>query len=163
MHRMRAVKEALAWRPVPGLLQDRHFWLAAAAGVMVWGVMWVTLPLAPASLKQLFGWPYLYLVFITPLLEELSFRGALMGWFRDYAWGRTRVAGAITRANLMASVLFCAVHFIYHPPMWAAAVFVPSLVFGHLRDRTRSVIPPILMHCWYNAGYFALAGAGQLG
>lgn len=160
---MRALIDALALRPVPGLWRDAHFWLAAVAGVGVWGAMWVLLPLQHATGAQLLGWPYLYLVGVTPVLEELSFRGALMGWFRDYAWGRTRIGGAVTRANLMASVLFCAAHFLYHPPAWAAAVFVPSLVFGHLRDRTRSVWPPILMHCWYNAGYFALMGGGQLG
>ena len=40
----------------------------------------------------------------------------------------------------------------------AASVVVPSLVFGHLRDRTGSTVPAILVHGWYNLGYFTLMG-----
>ena len=37
--------------------------------------------------------------------------------------------------------------------VWALAVALPSLVFGHLRERFSSVLPAILMHVTYNAGF----------
>jgi hypothetical protein len=33
---------------------------------------------------------------------------------------------------------------------------VPSILFGHLRDRFGSVLPAMMLHAYYNAG-FALA------
>lgn len=78
------------------------------------------------------------------------FRGLIQGWLR----GRMRAAAAI----LVTSVLFSALHFFSQAAVWAAAVFVPSLVFGHFRERHGSLAAPIVLHCWYNAGYFWLFG-----
>ena len=39
------------------------------------------------------------------------------------------------------------------PPPWALAVPVPSLVFGHLRERFGSVLPAVFVHIVYNAGF----------
>jgi len=154
---VRAVAQALALTPCPGLLRDRHLLLALAAGAAFWAVLAAFLPVRPLAPADLLGWPYLHLAVAAPVLEELAFRGALMGWFHDYRWGGERVLG-ITRANLAASVLFPALHFLAHPPLWALSVLVPSLLFGHLRDRHGSVLPAVLLHVVYNAGYFALTG-----
>lgn len=154
---MRAVAQALALRPCPGLFRDRHFLLAVAAGPVFWAALAVWVPARPLAPAALVIWPYLHLAVAAPVLEELAFRGALMGWFHDYAWGGRRVLG-LTLANLAASVGFTALHFAGHPPLWAAAVAVPSLLFGHLRDRHGSVVPALLLHVFYNAGYFALTG-----
>lgn len=89
-----------------------------------------------------------------PLLEELLFRGLLQGLLLEQAGGHKTLAG-ITRANWIATLAFAAMHFLYHPPLWALAVVPPSLVFGWLRERHRSVWPAALAHCSYNAGFFA--------
>jgi hypothetical protein len=47
-------------------------------------------------------------------------------------------------------------HLWSHPAGWAAAVIVPSLVFGYVRDRYQSVYPSIVLHLYYNAGYALL-------
>lgn len=154
---MRAVVEALALRPCPGLLRDRHFLAAVAAGPIFFALLALFVVVTPVSLTQLFTWPYLYLAVAAPVMEELAFRGALQGWFLDYRWGRRRWLG-LTGANRIVSVLFTAVHFLYHPPLWALAVLAPSLIFGHLRDRTKSVWPGVALHVIYNGGYFALVG-----
>lgn len=158
MPAVRRVSEALALRAVPGLLRDRHFLLALAAGPAFWAGLWLYLGEVPGPAREALG-PLLYLVVVTPVLEELAFRGALQGWMLDYTWGRGR-SGPFTRANLAVSCLFTAIHFAYHPPLWAIAVIIPSLLFGHLRDRTGSVVPAMLVHAWYNAGYFSLMGVG---
>ena len=61
-------------------------------------------------------------------------------------------------ANLLTSLLFTALHFINHAPLWAAAVFFPSLVFGFFKDRTGKLAAPIILHVFYNSGYFWLFG-----
>ncbi|MGE3540131.1 MAG: JDVT-CTERM system glutamic-type intramembrane protease [Candidatus Tectimicrobiota bacterium] len=104
--------------------------------------------LAPAFLA-LAGWQ--------PCCEELLFRGYLQGLLRRQSWGRLCRAG-VTRANVLVSLLFALGHAWAHPPLWAVAVFFPSLVFGSLRDRYESVYPAVALHILYNAGYFALTG-----
>ncbi len=43
-----------------------------------------------------------------------------------------------------------------HGPLWAALVFFPSLVFGFFKDRTKHLVAPVILHVFYNAGYFWL-------
>jgi membrane protease YdiL (CAAX protease family) len=59
----------------------------------------------------------------------------------------------ISAANAMTSVLFVMLHFMHHAPLWALAVFIPSLVYGHLRERHASLWPALLLHSSYNAIY----------
>lgn len=157
MGAVRAVAQALALRPCPGLARDPHFLVAVGAGAVFWAVLAALGGAHPLPPARLLSWSYLYLAVVAPALEELAFRGALMGWLLEYGWGRRRLLG-LTLANGTASVLFTAIHFAYHPPLWAAAVLVPSLLFGHLRDRSGSVLPAVCLHVFYNAGYFALSG-----
>jgi len=49
--------------------------------------------------------------------------------------------------------VFTGLHFIYQPPLWAALVLFPSLVFGFFKDRTRGLAAPIILHSFYNAGF----------
>ena len=60
--------------------------------------------------------------------------------------------------GVLTSLLFTALHFINHAPLWAAAVFFPSLVFGFFKDRTGKLAAPIILHVFYNSGYFWLFG-----
>jgi membrane protease YdiL (CAAX protease family) len=154
---VRAVTEALALKRSPGLYRDPHFLLALGGGLVFWGLLAAVAGVRTPGPGGLLSWPYLYLGVVAPVLEELAFRGALQGWLLDTHYGRHRAFG-VTAANATASAAFTAIHFAYHPPAWAAAVLVPSLVFGHLRDRTGSVVPAILVHVFYNLGYFALTG-----
>jgi membrane protease YdiL (CAAX protease family) len=60
--------------------------------------------------------------------------------------------------NIVTSIVFTGFHFIAHPPGWAIAVIIPSLVFGFFRDRYQHVLPAIILHVFYNSGYFLLFG-----
>lgn len=122
-------------------------------------------PLACLALAQLPGvnvhlgwplaqWPVLLLaVVVYPIVEEIVFRGGLQP---GLARRLPVVAGPLTLANVLTSVVFCALHFIFHPPLWAAGVFLPSLVFGYFRERHNGLAAPIVMHVVYNASYFLL-------
>jgi membrane protease YdiL (CAAX protease family) len=138
--------------------QDSLFWLALAAGPACWLVLylWLQPVLQPV-------WPlasplaYLLPVLLYPVLEEVVFRGLIQELVHDYL--SARVLGPLSVANLVTSVLFACMHLFSQPPLWAALVFFPSLVFGFFKDRYRSLTAPILLHVFYNAGYLWLFAA----
>lgn len=140
-------------------LHDPHLWWAVAAAPLVWvvGYFWF----APATD---WAWPLhrlhdlIYLGVLYPLIEEILFRGALQGWMRKRSVMRSTVGG-LTLANLLTSAIFTALHLISHPPLAALAVIVPSLVFGHFRDRHGDLRAPIALHMYYNIGYFWIFSA----
>ncbi len=97
------------------------------------------------------------LLLFYPLIEEVSFRGVVQGLLLEHSLGRVRI-GVITSANLLTSLVFVAIHFVHHPPLWALAVWIPSLLFGYFREVFGGVIPSILLHAWYNAVFFSTVG-----
>lgn len=130
-------------------LTDPHFLAALAAAVPVWVALGLgaTGPLyRPAGLLA-----WLAFVLWQPLLEELVFRGLLQGQLLRIV--ASRHIGPISTANLLTTVVFAAMHLFAQPPAWALAVALPSLVFGHLRERFDSVWPAVAMHAAYNAGF----------
>jgi membrane protease YdiL (CAAX protease family) len=141
---------------LPRLLRDRVFLLALLAGPLVWVSIWLMdwMPdqqqVIMPDLQKL-----IMLGLVYPILEEVTFRGALQSWMLHFTQARNRVLG-LTLANLLTSSLFTAFHLLSHTPLWALLVFAPSLIFGELRDRYRSIQPSILLHCFYNLGLYLL-------
>lgn len=133
----------LAWPP------DAHLALAVLAAVPVWLALALTLGERMRSPSGPAAWASLVLV--QPAIEELVFRGVLQGQLLRLT--AARKLGPLTLANLMVTAGFVATHLLVQPPGWALAVAVPSLVFGHLRERFDSVAPAIAMHAFYNAGF----------
>ena len=133
----------------PGCFRDYRFLLAIFASMVVLWLIHDALP--PFSKDFEFHWKFwLALVIWQPIIEELLFRGILQGQLVRTSWGK-RSWLHISAANLVASVLFVGLHMIKNPPLFAAAVFVPSLLFGYFRDRCNSVYPSILLHAAFNA------------
>jgi len=137
--------------------RDRFFWTCIAFAIAFWlllsGVTAITWD--PAwPLEKSFA--YLRLAVLLPVLEELIFRGALQPYLARHLG---RIPGPVSAANLATSTVFTALHFLYHPPLWAAAVMIPSLVFGHFRDRYGTLSLPVALHVFYNAGYYWVFGA----
>ena len=140
------------------VISDPWFWLAAGAAVPLW-VGWLMV----TGHQPDWSWPgrqparFTVLVLLYPVAEELVFRGGLQGWLLERPLGQRRLVG-LSGANWLTSLVFTGLHFFGHPPLAAASVIVPSLVFGHFRDRHGSVISPIALHVFYNGGYFWLFG-----
>lgn len=88
--------------------------------------------------------------------DEPVFRGLLQGQLIRLRWGGRGWKG-LSGANLATSVLFTAAHFLYHPPLWVAAVLFPSLLFGWLRERHQNTWSPIITHVLYNLEFFVSA------
>ncbi|HET6614187.1 MAG TPA: CPBP family intramembrane glutamic endopeptidase [Kofleriaceae bacterium] len=86
--------------------------------------------------------------------EELLFRGAIQG--------RLREALDPTWAIIASSLIFSAAHVLAlgggasGRATTIAVLLLPSLVFGFVYERTRSVVVPALVHGLYNATLFVL-------
>ena len=134
---------------------DKLFWLAAVAAPLSWLLLlWADVPLRQTALP---AFTLLQVVVISPVLEEIVFRGGLQNWLlkRD-AMCRTRFG--ISLANALVSLVFAAMHLLHQPPLWAALVFLPSLVFGWAWERHQTLLSPIALHMLYNAGFICLFG-----
>jgi membrane protease YdiL (CAAX protease family) len=134
------------------LAKDGFFVTVVAAGPVVWLVLYFS-PLFSAAGGDLPLERMLLLVFLLPILEELAFRGLIQGYLSEFTSIRERRA-KLTGANWITSLLFTAAHALYHALPQTLLVFIPSLIFGELRDRYQSTIPSILLHCYYNLGFF---------
>ena len=139
----------------PNFWQDALFYAALAGALLVWLGMYLLLQ--PTTDP---GWPlreplrFLYPALLYPVVEELVFRGLLQDLAHRYL--KPWWLGPLSHANLLVSLVFTSLHFINHPPVWAASVFVPSLIFGFFRDRTGGLSAPVLLHVFYNSGYIWL-------
>jgi membrane protease YdiL (CAAX protease family) len=91
-----------------------------------------------------------------PLIEELLFRGFIQGRLHAWHWARRKFL-LFSAANYCATLAFVAAHLINHSYPWAAAVALPSLLFGYFRDRHGCIYPSIVLHAAYNACYLAFA------
>ena len=102
------------------------------------------------------GWlAWASFVLFQPLIEELVFRGVLLGLALQLTShrGQPRRFGPFTMANILVTAVFVALHLQAQPMAWALAVAVPSLVLGHLRERLASAWPSVLVHAFYNTGF----------
>jgi membrane protease YdiL (CAAX protease family) len=138
------------------------FLIAVALGPLTWFLLFTILRpgedgFSALSSFQANSFALLKLTLVFPLVEELAFRGYLQSKAHAQPWGKSQFSG-ISVANLLTTFLFCSVHFLYHSFTWSIAVILPSLVFGYFRDRFSSVVPCIILHCFYNAGYYLLFG-----
>lgn len=139
-------------------LKEVHFWWAVLAAPALWiaGYVW----LSPSTD---WAWPLrhprelLYAALLYPLIEELLFRGLLQGRLLRHAPLRRHWYG-LTGANLLTSLVFTGLHFLMHPPLAAAAVLAPSLVFGYFRDRYGRLEASVALHAFYNLGYVWIFG-----
>lgn len=136
--------------------RDPRFAAALVAGPLVWLVL-ISIHGRPDNLLWPLNapWRLAWFALVVPVLEELAFRGLIQGSLLRARWGKAGFRG-VSVANVLTSALFAALHLIRHSPLWAAATFFPSLVFGYFRDRHRTLSAPVVLHCFYNAGYFWL-------
>ena len=135
--------------------KDPLFFAAIGVALLYWGVLYAVTQPTPDP-----AWPlhdplrFIYPALLYPIIEELIFRG----YIQELVQRRLTVwqLGPFSHANILTSLLFTALHFINHPPLWAAAVFIPSLLFGFFKDRSGRLGAPIVLHVFYNSGYFLL-------
>lgn len=86
--------------------------------------------------------------FLTPLVEELVFRGYLYSLF---VGSKMPVGWAVVATSLLFA-------FLHYPPwVWVLDTLAFGLVAGTLRYKTKSIWPAVLMHVVVNSiGFFVL-------
>lgn len=131
-------------------LRDRFFILACLLALPVWLLIYFT-PILSWTGNSFTWFQVVALVLLFPVLEELVFRGLIQGSLLRVPLLAKRPL-LFSNANAITSLLFAALHLIHQPIAMAALIFIPSLVFGELRDRFGSTRPSIVMHVFYNLG-----------
>ena len=96
----------------------------------------------------------LMLLILFPVIEELFFRGIIQPIIHKKF---TKTWRSISTANVLTSLLFSLSHLFNHNLFWALSTFFPSLVFGWSKDRYNTLLAPLMLHCYYNAGWFYFA------
>jgi membrane protease YdiL (CAAX protease family) len=144
----------------PGCYLDSRFIIALFAGALLLAIIYPLLPVF--SRTSVFQWmTMLSLVVWQPFIEELLFRGVIQGQLSRRQIVRKCILH-ISLANFVTSALFTALHLFTVSTVVALLVFIPSLVFGYLRDTYGSIFPSILLHAVYNLYVvLALLMAGQ--
>lgn len=80
-------------------------------------------------------------VVVAPLAEEFFFRGVLPTFLQVQI-------GGVSRSIILASIAFALVH--TGQPFAMPALFVLGLILGYLRERTGSLVGPVLLHAAFN-------------
>jgi membrane protease YdiL (CAAX protease family) len=157
-------RSAAGWRSILGMKSTSRHWSLDPRflfALLAACVFWVILVAVTGQHPQP-AWPidaplvFLYPALVYPVIEEWLFRGLLQGYLQNRL--KNQGIGIVSYANLLTSLLFSALHLFSHPPLWAGAVLVPSLIFGYFKDRTGRLGAPIALHVFYNGGYFWLFG-----
>ena len=91
-----------------------------------------------------------FLIVFYPVVEEFAFRGVI----QEYIATKTKRYPSFlyfSVANILTSLLFVAMHFVHHTPLWAMLIFIPSLIFGYFKEQYKHIVPSIFLHMFYNA------------
>jgi len=132
------------------------FWIAIVVAIAFWLTFTLFIPyeqtVSTDTALQL-----LLLILVFPILEEIVFRGLIQESIQKLLSHnniKTMLFWRISYANLLTSLLFSALHLWSQPVLWALGVILPSLIFGYFKDRYQSLKPSILLHIFYNSGFY---------
>ena len=96
----------------------------------------------------------LMLLILFPITEELFFRGIIQPIIHKKFSKTWRL---ISVANVLTSLLFSVTHLFNNNLFWDLSTFFPSLIFGWSKDRYHTLLAPLILHCYYNGGWFYFA------
>jgi membrane protease YdiL (CAAX protease family) len=101
----------------------------------------------------------LWLLVVTPVLEEIVFRAGLQEELLRQA--RLRVAMGAVSANLLTALAFGVAHMALSPGLLAGLTVLPALLIGAVYQRQRRVVPCIALHALFNAIWLLSAGVSN--
>jgi membrane protease YdiL (CAAX protease family) len=87
---------------------------------------------------------------VVALPEELFYRGFMQSRLRDvWPGGKSFLGARLGRAFWLTQILFAVGH-LAEPYPWRLGVFLPSLAFGYLRERSGTILPSTIFHALCN-------------
>lgn len=84
---------------------------------------------------------------LTPIFEELVFRGLLQTYFREN----------LGYKPWMSIFIVSAIFSVLHPLMHLPAIFILSVAMGYVYEKSGSLLRSIFIHCIFNSSQIALA------
>ncbi|MBR6885725.1 MAG: CPBP family intramembrane metalloprotease [Prevotella sp.] len=154
----------LRWTPV-----SMNYWNTRPLSVIIWCIIASVGTIAPSMwlqsaldfLPDLAGeelldfirhrWGYLVVCILAPLAEEVIFRGAVLRTMLEHWEGNKRWT-AIT----ISALLFALAHM---NPAQMPHAFLLGLLIGWLYERSRSLIPCVVLHCANNTIAYLMTAA----
>ncbi|MEG2140906.1 MAG: JDVT-CTERM system glutamic-type intramembrane protease [Bilophila sp.] len=137
------LRTALGWKRFAAGLRDRVLWLVVFAGCI--GLLYPPSATVPAVWRLV----------LSAFSEELTFRALIQEQLET-----TLPSGSpllrrigIVPANLLVSVLFALAHLPAQSVLAALSTFFPSLMFGLIWTRSRSLWLCTFLHIYYNILY----------
>lgn len=98
-----------------------------------------------------FLWMILTQFLLVALPEEFFYRGYIQTRLNEVFPKRIKILFVeIGPSIIITSLLFAVGHFIVEPNIQRLAVFFPSLLFGWLRDRSGTIVSPVIYHALCN-------------
>jgi membrane protease YdiL (CAAX protease family) len=88
----------------------------------------------------------IFAAIITPIFEEMVFRGLLQSYLRNFNLGPWT-------SIFLVSAIFSSLHPLMHFP----AIFLLSAAMGYSYEKSGSLLRSILIHCFFNSSQIALA------
>ena len=129
--------------------KDPIFQLLLFIPAIIWLLIYINNPI----ISQLEKYHLIGVIIVTPVVEEVIFRGFLQPWL---AKRYNQIIIKISLANLITSSIFALLHLFTHPLSMALYTFIPSLIFGYTKERYKRLMPSMLLHSSYNGGYFLI-------
>lgn len=154
----------LRWTPV-----SVHYWNTRPFSVIFWCIIAAIGSIAPSMwlqsvldfLPDLAGeelldfirhrWGYLVVCILAPLAEEVIFRGAVLRTMLEHWEGNKRWT-----AIIISALLFALAHM---NPAQMPHAFLLGLLIGWLYERSRSLIPCVVLHCANNTIAYLMTAA----
>jgi membrane protease YdiL (CAAX protease family) len=110
----------------------------------------------PAGIWQVLAFQFLAIA----VPEELFFRGYFQGRLDQVFERRWRLWGASIGPGLfIAAAAFAVCHLVIEASLMRLAVFFPAMLMGWMRERTGSILAPVIFHALSNVS-FIVAQAG---
>jgi membrane protease YdiL (CAAX protease family) len=125
-------------------------------GVLVkYGLGWRFQTELPSGMPNLILWQLLGVA----LPEEVFFRGWLQDRLTQLLPPRRRLYHAnVGPALFLTAALFALAHYLVIPKLHQLLVFFPGVLFGVLRERSQSLLAPILAHALANISFLSAQG-----
>lgn len=134
----------MIFREIAASLSPGRFWAGLASPLSALcaalGCIGFLLPGKPLP-RDVLAW-----FIAAPFVEELAWRAIMQNELEIFF----RESGLITRANIFTSLAFALAHVLAAPALMSALTFFPSLCFGAIWSKFRSLWLCGLLHLWYN-------------